>query len=1235
METPFKFLEAYGKADRRYFFGRDEEIASLYSLVRKTNLVIVYGKSGVGKTSIVKCGLANEFAENEIKSVEIRRRSEINGSFEQELLQCLKMKTADGKTPAELVEKLYNRHLSPVYLFFDQFEELFILGDAEEIEKFISNIKAIRALEIPCVITLIIRQEYLAELEVFREEVPMLFEYRLPIAQMDRVKTISVVNNIFKKLQEENYLARIDEQKILPIKYDTAITPEIVNIVSNGNFFIELPYLQVYLDKMFRVACEKATETVEFNYALLEDDRISCIETVINNLLDTQILRASKATGEDSDLKVLAFLKILVTDLDTKKPVHSSILFSNSYKNGISEKEVEIYIDIFSKALLLRPLDGNQYELSHDSVAKAISEKRSTARRMKPLIDGNPYKGLESFTDSDADVKRYFGRSEAIEKVMSIIKTQKLIVVSGLSGTGKSSLVKAGIFPVLNDMGYDKYIIRAGIDPLGQLENVLTAIRKSSGKRTGHLILIDQYEELITRRRSGEETDNFTKKILQVIEDPKQVIPKLGELETIKIMITIRADFEPQFKSGLLEKYWDKGRYVVPYMTTRELEQAIENPADLAACYFEPPSLIRNIAEEVSGRPSSLPLLSFALSLMYEKSLPGRIITKDIYDKTGVFGALQTKANEIYFSFPEETKRTMQQVLLRMVSLEGSEIASRRVFLDELHYGTPEENYRVNAVLDTLVRERLVIKKQDESRGNLKTTNAKAYVEPAHDALLKGWTRLWDWIKDFGKENILLRERLNAAIVEWETNDRTVDALWSDNKRIYEIKDLRNSENNWLNEKETEFVNASRIEWVYTKRKFYIVMTVLIVFFAGLAVWGIYNYRLASTNEKIAKANELQEKKTAQFAFSQLDTAIKSRQLADSALWVAAKQTAEAKKNLDSAMAEKARTKIAMAQLKKQRDQTAIQRNLALLNRQQLADSVLKLTSIRDSLGIAYSKSLASEKLATTRAEAIAKLNDSLLIKSEALALSLKNLRSANRSLDSSLDAISVKSDSIRTLSILVPYLEVARTSQMVKNYQDILSRQNGYRALWPADYKLKLGDVGKFYNGEFKVETNLRDLSLPFDIKTSQSNIPDYEFTHGDIKTDWQADTCKLKFAANSFHIQLTDVILRQIANLDNIAKYVNDLYRSGQGKWDPAWLIVTDLMETKDGHIIVAPTDSKKASNLTISVNNTVNKGSHFLPTNFTILKIDDGIVVFPKNPGTFTPLFKAQGLRNTGKK
>src|SRR5512136_375197 len=165
MKSPFKFLDSYTKEDREIFFGRDREIEELYRRVFESRIMLVYGVSGTGKSSIINCGLANKFQETDWLPIVVRRGNDIVESL------AAGIKTASitpqqnkFETPADFrkgVRSLYLDHFKPVYFIFDQLEELFIFGTKDEDESFIKILKSLLTADLQCKFIVILREEYL------------------------------------------------------------------------------------------------------------------------------------------------------------------------------------------------------------------------------------------------------------------------------------------------------------------------------------------------------------------------------------------------------------------------------------------------------------------------------------------------------------------------------------------------------------------------------------------------------------------------------------------------------------------------------------------------------------------------------------------------------------------------------------------------------------------------------------------------------------------------------------------------------------------------------------------------------------------------------------------------------------------------------------------------------------------------------------------------------------------
>ena len=132
MKSPFKFLDSFTLDDRNIFFGRDQEITDLYRRVFESKILLVYGISGTGKSSLINCGLASRFEESDWLPVNVRRGNNINESINEAFNKRAIRPLKKNLSLSEKLQSIYLDHFKPVYLIFDQFEELFIFGSTEE-----------------------------------------------------------------------------------------------------------------------------------------------------------------------------------------------------------------------------------------------------------------------------------------------------------------------------------------------------------------------------------------------------------------------------------------------------------------------------------------------------------------------------------------------------------------------------------------------------------------------------------------------------------------------------------------------------------------------------------------------------------------------------------------------------------------------------------------------------------------------------------------------------------------------------------------------------------------------------------------------------------------------------------------------------------------------------------------------------------------------------------------------
>ncbi len=192
---------------------------------------------------------------------------------------------------------------------------------------------------------------------------------------------------------------------------------------------------------------------------------------------------------------------------------------------------------------------------------------------------------------------------------------------------------------------------------------------------------------------------------------------------------------------------------------------------------------------------------------------------------------------------------TMRRIVLRLVSLEGGEMASRRALMDELDYGDEAENARVKKVIDLLVQSRLVTRGVDREK--------QQYVEPAHDALISAWGTLWKWVGEAGKDRLLLRGQVNNAARDWRDKEENEKYLWNSNPRLSLLRGDLDKTGRWFNAVENKFVKGSvRLKEKLDRRRRNIILSVILAL-TGLTVWALFEREEAIREANIAKANLL------------------------------------------------------------------------------------------------------------------------------------------------------------------------------------------------------------------------------------------------------------------------------------------------------------------------------------------------------------------------------------------
>jgi len=320
----------------------------------------------------------------------------------------------------------------------------------------------------------------------------------------------------------------------------------------------------------------------------------------------------------------------------------------------------------------------------------------------------NPYKGLRAFQQGDA--KDFFGREEFTNSVLDRLRdtegTYRFLAIVGPSGSGKSSVIKAGVLPALrrgvvpNSEHYYIAEMVPSTDALRELEAALLSIatappvnmsQRLREDRAGlheilnailpeddseFLLLIDQFEEVFTQTNDNAVRLHFLETVRYAVTAPDS---------RLRVIVTLRADFYdkplsyPDF--GALVR--ERTEIILP-MNERELQEAITGPAERLGVRVEP-ALVQRMIEDVSNEPGALPLLQYALTENFERRT-GYVMTLESYLAAGgVLGALARRAEELYGLMDKDQKEAVRQLFLRLVTLgEGAEDTRRRVLWSEL-----------------------------------------------------------------------------------------------------------------------------------------------------------------------------------------------------------------------------------------------------------------------------------------------------------------------------------------------------------------------------------------------------------------------------------------------------------------------------------------------------------------------------------------------------------------------
>jgi energy-coupling factor transporter ATP-binding protein EcfA2 len=450
-------------------------------------------------------------------------------------------------------------------------------------------------------------------------------------------------------------------------------------------------------------------------------------------------------------------------------------------------------------------VQGGQVTIHNVNVELANSalEYSETAPESGTLPDC-PYRGLSAFQEADAEF--FFGRDRFIQALVKAVKTKPLVAVVGASGSGKSSLVFAGLLPhLLRQGGWCVYKLRPGspnsrpfhnlaaailpvsspfapdIAPLEEidkraeklqkqektLQDVTADILRQNSATERVLLVVDQFEELYTICPE-EDRQRFIDVLLAAVKNAPQC----------KVVLTLRADFCGQaYAYRPLVDVLQNADLKLGSMSREELQTAIEQPAGKFNVKLES-GLIGHLLDDIGQEPGHLPLLEFTLTQLWERQHQRKLTHAAYNNIGGIRKAIANHAESFYNNdrLQDEERQQLKRIFLQLIKPgDGTEDTRRLVTQNEVG----AENWRLVTKLAT---ERLVV------TGLNNATNEET-VEVVHEALIREWQRLRDWMEE-DRNFRLCQERIRAAKQEWE-------AAGKDDRDLLRGSLLGNAEEQW------------------------------------------------------------------------------------------------------------------------------------------------------------------------------------------------------------------------------------------------------------------------------------------------------------------------------------------------------------------------------------------------------------------------------------------------------
>ena len=494
---------------------------------------------------------------------------------------------------------------------------------------------------------------------------------------------------------------------------------------------------------------------------------------------------------------------------------------------------------------------GVQTELAGNVVD--LQRVRERADLLGRAGDGNaepvacPFKGLAAFGFDDAE---YFcGRERMIAELVARTVGAPLLALVGSSGSGKSSLLRAGLLPALAagvlpaSEGWARILMRPGRHPMSALRHAMSGVADDEPV----VVAVDQFEEIFTACQDDDERREFVDALMKVGENDERSI----------VVVAIRADFYSRCAAhSELSDLMAANHVLVGPMRRDELRRAIEQPAERAGLRIEP-ELVDALLSDVEREPGGLPLLATALLELWQRR-DGRWLRLAAYERTGgVSGAVARLAEEAYGRLDAAQQEAARIVFERLAGEDADgAVVRRRLPLSELERG---QGPVVASTIAALTERRLLTLSADT-------------VEVAHEALLREWPRLRGWL-DEDAEARRVHRRLTDTARNWDAGGRVAGDLYR-GATLAAALEWRAGREAELSASEAAFLDASRAAGGRAQRRLAAVLAGVVALLVIAVLGGVLALHQRGSARAEARASEAQRLGTEALGDADLDRAL-------------------------------------------------------------------------------------------------------------------------------------------------------------------------------------------------------------------------------------------------------------------------------------------------------------------------------------------------------------------------